>query len=93
MSSLPLEYQQLLISDYVLNDLNPDEALLLAEIIADNPDLIEEIKETQQALDLVYNPPEITPPAYLRDRILAAAQAQKTATSANSTVETENSSS
>ena len=78
--SLPPECQQLLISGYVLGNLSPAEALLFEEMLAENPALIEEVTVMQQALDSAYNPPEIAPPAGLRDRILSAANARKTET-------------
>ena len=80
MSTLPPECQQLLISGYVLGDLSPAEALLFAEMLAENPELREQVDAMQQALDQTYNPSEIAPPANLRDRILASAKAQKTDT-------------
>ena len=73
MSCLSIESQQLLISGYVLGNLSPAEALLLAEMLADNPELKEQIDVMQQVLDQTYNPPEVAPPANLRDRILAKA--------------------
>lgn len=77
MSSLPPECQQLLVSGYVLGNLSPAEALLFQEMLAENPELTEQVTAMQQALDLAYSPPEIAPPANLRDRLLATAQTQK----------------
>lgn len=77
MSTLPPECEQLLISGYVLGNLSPAEALLFEEMLNENPDLIEQVTAMQQALDLAYTPPEITPPSSLRDRILATANAEK----------------
>ncbi|MBW4533335.1 MAG: anti-sigma factor [Pleurocapsa minor HA4230-MV1] len=71
--SIPPECEQLLISGYVLGNLSPAEALLFEEMLAENSHLIEQIVAMQQALDLVYNPPEVSPPNSLRDRILTAA--------------------
>jgi anti-sigma factor RsiW len=73
MSTLPPECEQLLVSGYVLGNLSPAEALLFEEMLAENDHLIEQIVAMQQALDLVYNPPEVSPPNSLRDRILTAA--------------------
>jgi len=78
MSSLPPECHQLLVSGYILGNLSSAEALLFEEMLSENPDLIEEISQMQQTLDSVYNPPEIAPPADLRDRLLATATAQNT---------------
>ena len=84
MSELPTECQQLLISGYVLGDLSPAEALLFEEMLSANPELNEQVMAMQQALDLAYAPPEITPPTGLRDRILATADARKTTVVASS---------
>ncbi|MEO0014818.1 MAG: hypothetical protein RLZZ535_3207 [Cyanobacteriota bacterium] len=73
MSTLPPECEQLLVSGYVLGNLSPAEALLFEEMLAENSHLIEQIVAMQQALDLVYNPPEVSPPNSLRERILTAA--------------------
>ena len=78
MSTLPPECEQLLISGYVLGNLSPAEALLLQEMLKENPDLNEQVVAMQEALDLAYAPLEIAPPANLRDRIVAAANAEAT---------------
>ena len=78
MSTLPPECEQLLISGYVLGNLSPAEAQLFQEMLAENPALIEQVTVMQQALDAAYTPPEIAPPATLRDRLLATANARKT---------------
>lgn len=78
MSTLPPECEQLLISGYVLGNLSPAEARLFQEMLAENPALIEQVTLMQQALDAAYIPPEVSPPATLRDRLLATANAQKT---------------
>lgn len=77
MSSLPPECQQLLVSGYVLGNLSPAEALLFEEMLGENPDLIEEVRAMQQALDVTYTPAEVPPPTHLRDRILTAANSQR----------------
>ena len=78
MSTLPPECEQLLISGYVLGNLSPAEALLFEEMLSENPALTEQVVAMQQALDLAYAPAEVAPPAGLRDRILTAANTQKT---------------
>ena len=78
MSTLPPECEQLLISGYVLGNLSFAEALLFEEMLIENPALSEQVVAMQQALDLAYAPAEVSPPAGLRDRILATADAQKT---------------
>ncbi|MEL7407149.1 MAG: anti-sigma factor, partial [Cyanobacteria bacterium J06558_2] len=80
MSNLPPECQQLLISGYVLGNLSPTEALLFEEILKENPDLIEQVAQMQQAIESAYSPQEIAPPPGLRDRLLATANSQQTAT-------------
>lgn len=76
MSILPSECEQLLISGYVLGNLSPAEALLFEEMLADNADLVEQVTLMQETLDSLYNPPEAIPSSDLRDRIIAAANAQ-----------------
>ncbi len=77
MSTLPSDCEQLLISGYVLGNLSPAEALLFEEMLSENPHLIDQVTTMQQALDLTYTSPEISPPVALRDRVLTAANAQK----------------
>ncbi len=88
MSTLPPECEQLLISGYVLETLSPAEALLFQEMLRENPDLNEQIVAMQEALDLAYAPSEIAPPPDLRDRILAAANAEVSISTASETSET-----
>jgi anti-sigma-K factor RskA len=76
MSTLPPECEQLLISGYVLGNLSFAEALLLEELMAENPELMEQVTAMQQALDSAYAPLEKAPPATLRDRVLTAANSQ-----------------
>lgn len=76
MSTLPPECEQLLVSGYVLGNLSPAEALLFKELLTENPDLMEQVTAMQEALDLAYAPPEVSPTATLRDRILTAASSQ-----------------
>ena len=85
MSTLPPECEQLLISGYVLGNLSPAEALLFEEMLAENSALNERVTVMQQALDLAYTPPEISPPATLRDRLLTTANSQKANTEAEVT--------
>ena len=77
MSALSSECQELLVSGYVLGDLSPAEAILFAEMLRENPQLIERVESMQQALDLVYAPTEVAPPEALRDRLMATANSQK----------------
>ncbi|MGB3238511.1 MAG: anti-sigma factor [Geitlerinemataceae cyanobacterium] len=74
VSPLPPDCEQLLISGYILGNLSAAEATLLEELLAENPQMREQIAEVQTALELAYAPPEVTPPEALRDRILAASE-------------------
>ena len=78
MSALPSECEQLLVSGYVLGDLSPAEAVLFAEILRENPQLMEQVEAMQKTLDLAYAPNEVTPPPALRDRLMATANSQNT---------------
>jgi anti-sigma-K factor RskA len=79
MSTLPPECEQLLIAGYVLGNLSPAEALLFEEMLRENPGVREQVIAMQEAFDLAYAAPEVSPPVGLRDRILTAANAQQTA--------------
>jgi anti-sigma-K factor RskA len=79
MSTLPPECEQLLIAGYVLGNLSPAEALLFEEMLRENPDVREQVAAMQEAFDLAYAAPEVSPPVGLRDRILKAANAQQIA--------------
>lgn len=81
MSALPPECQENLIAGYVLGNLSPAEASLVTEMLAENPSLNQRVIEMQSTLDLAYQPPEVTPPTQLRDRILAIAQTEAVSTS------------
>lgn len=73
-SALPDNWQELL-AGYALGDLDPDEAAEIERLLADRPDLVEEVRSLQAALDtLPLGLPTQTPPPGLRDRILTAAQ-------------------
>jgi Anti-sigma-K factor rskA len=74
VSPLPPDCEQLLISGYILGNLSAAEAALLEELLADNPEMLEQIADVQKAWELAYAPPEVTPPDALRDRILAASE-------------------
>jgi anti-sigma-K factor RskA len=79
MSTLPPECEQLLVSGYVLGNLSPAEALLFEEMLRENQAVREQVVAIQEAFDLAYASPEVSPPANLRDRILTAANAQQIA--------------
>jgi len=72
--SMPSQQIQELIAGYVLGDLSPAEAAELETLLAEHPELIQEIAAVQQTLDLSYAPLEVAPPASLRARVLSAGQ-------------------
>ena len=69
------EQLQLLIAGYVLGDLNANEAKEFEQLLATNPAIVREVAAMQQALELSYAPPEVSPPRKLRSQVLAAYQA------------------
>ena len=84
-SSLPSECEQLLISGYVLGDLSPAEAMLFESILAENPEVAQQVRELQQTLELAYFPPEISPPPSLKAKLLAASAQLDTSNQAEET--------
>ncbi|MGP1375253.1 MAG: anti-sigma factor domain-containing protein [Almyronema sp.] len=72
--SMPSEEQQILIAGYVLGHLDAEEAAAFAQQMADNPALRQEVQRLQLALEAGFAPPEVKPPAHLRQAILQAAQ-------------------
>ncbi|ELR96962.1 anti-sigma factor [Gloeocapsa sp. PCC 73106] len=74
-SGLPLECEQLLIAGYVLGNLSATEAALCEELMTANPELAEQARELQYALELAYAPVEVAPPSTLRAKILEQAAA------------------
>lgn len=82
---------QLLIAGYVLCDLSPEEAAALEQQMAADPAVAAAVAtaaaEMQQALETVYAPPEIEPPAHLRSAILAAASQPVPDSAAETTTE------
>lgn len=78
-SAQPDNWQEL-IAGYTLGDLSPEEVEAFQQLLADHPDLIQEVDSVQEVLALMpYALPEHDPPAHLRDSILAAAQAEQPA--------------
>ncbi|GFE69194.1 anti-sigma factor [Chroococcus sp. FPU101] len=74
---LPPEQLEELMVGYVLNDLSPEEAQRLEQLLAENPQLSIEINRLEEALGLLpYALPEVEPPPHLRSTILQAAVAQ-----------------
>ncbi|HHP7245708.1 MAG TPA: anti-sigma factor domain-containing protein [Elainellaceae cyanobacterium] len=69
--SVSPEQLKLLMAGYVLCDLSPEEATAFEQLLSNNPSLIREMEQMQQALEMTY-PAEIEPPAHLRSSILSA---------------------
>jgi anti-sigma-K factor RskA len=69
-TSMPSEELQLLVAGYVLGDLSPEEAAEFERLLAEDPAIAEEVARMQNALEMTYTPPEVTPPAHLRSAIL-----------------------
>ena len=72
VSQLPPEYEELLIAGYVLGDLSPAEAMLVEELMTDNPELLQRVEEAQEALELGFAFNEVEPPPELKKKILTA---------------------
>ncbi|MEP0873760.1 anti-sigma factor [Trichocoleus desertorum AS-A10] len=72
--SMPSEELQLLIAGYVLGDLSPEEAAEFERLLRQDPAIAQEVAQMQNALEMSYAPPEVTPPSHLRSVILDKAQ-------------------
>jgi anti-sigma-K factor RskA len=74
-SARPDNWQDL-IAGYALGNLSPEEAETLQQLLTEHPELTSEVERLQEVLALIpYDVPEHEPPAYLKETILAAAQA------------------
>lgn len=71
--SISSEQLQQLLAGYVLYDLSPEESATLADLLAANPDLQQDIDQLQQALEVAYDGDPISPPAHLRMALLQTA--------------------
>ncbi|NJL40899.1 MAG: anti-sigma factor [Leptolyngbyaceae cyanobacterium RM2_2_4] len=72
--SLPENWEEL-IAGYALNDLSPEEAKLVEQLLDENPALMGEVNQLQEVLALLpYGLPRQEPPSHLRLTILEAAQ-------------------
>ncbi|WP_035991878.1 anti-sigma factor [Leptolyngbya sp. KIOST-1] len=71
--SISPEQLQSLLAGYVLYDLSPEESATLAQLLAADPSLQQDIDQMQQALEAAYDGDRISPPAHLRQAVLAAA--------------------
>lgn len=72
--SIPPDELDLLMAGYVLHDLSEEEALQLAEVLRQGEGQAA-IQEMQALLEAAYFSAERTPPPYLRQRLMDAAQA------------------
>jgi hypothetical protein len=68
----PAQLQDLL-AGYVLYDLSPEEAATLAELLAANPDLQQDIDQLQQTLELAYDGDPVSAPESLKKAVMQAA--------------------
>ena len=69
------EQLQLLVAGYVLGDLSSEEAEEFEQLLATNSSIAQEVAQMQQALEISYAPPEVSPPSHLRSAIMEAHQA------------------
>lgn len=69
---MPSETDQNLIAGYILGDLSPEESRTLQQRLSVEPELSDEMASLQAALEAAYGT-ESTPPAHLKNNILAAA--------------------
>ncbi|MBD1916070.1 MULTISPECIES: anti-sigma factor [Cyanophyceae] len=71
--SISSEQLQHLLAGYVLYDLSPEESATLADLLAANPNLQQDIDQLQQALEIAYDGDPVSPPAHLRMALLQTA--------------------
>ena len=62
----------LLLAGYVLGTLDAAESEMFAQIVVEDPALVEQIDQMQQALESAYDMPELAPPPQLKERVLSA---------------------
>ncbi|MBW4664846.1 MAG: anti-sigma factor [Chroococcus sp. CMT-3BRIN-NPC107] len=72
---MPSEQLELLIAGYVLGDLSAEEVKEFEQLLANNSAIAQEVALMQQALEISYAPPEVSPPSYLRSQVMAAHRA------------------
>lgn len=74
---LPPEQLEELMAGYALDDLSPEEAQRLEQLLAENPQLAVEVSRLEEVLGLLpYALPEVEPPSHLRSTLLQAAIVQ-----------------
>lgn len=71
---MPSEQLELLIAGYVLGDLSSEEVKELKQLLANNSAIAQEVAQMQQALEVSYAPPEVSPPSHLRSQVMDAHQ-------------------
>ncbi len=64
------EHLQLLIAGYVLGNLDAEEAAEFEQLLKDDPAIATELVEMQKTLEFTYSSAEVSPPAYMRARIV-----------------------
>ena len=70
--SAPTDQISLLLAGYVLGTLDTAEAETFAQLVVEDPTLIEHVDKMQQALEAAYDMPQIAPPSQLKEKVLAA---------------------
>jgi len=70
--SAPTDQISLLLAGYVLGTLDAAEAEMFAQMVIEDPALIEQVDQMQQALESAYDMPELAPPPQLKEKVLAA---------------------
>lgn len=68
----PPDKKSSLVAGFVLNTLAADEAEAFAQMVADDPTLLDEVERLQQSLESAFEIEEVSPPPLLRDRLLSA---------------------
>lgn len=74
----PPDKKSSLVAGFVLNTLAADEAEAFAQMVADDPTLLDEVEVLQQSLESAFEVEEASPPSLLRDRLLSEFSAQST---------------
>ncbi len=70
--SAPTDQISLLLAGYVLGTLDAAEAEMFAQMVIEDPTLIEQVDQMQQVLESAYDMPELAPPPQLKEKVLAA---------------------
>ncbi len=70
--SSPAENISSLVAGYVLGTLDDVEAEMFAQLVLEDPTVLEEVDQMQAVLEQTYAIEEIAPPSQLREKVLAA---------------------